>query len=428
MTCLNAELDAAVINKYVENSNVDNRHEAVSAEQSPMEKASVPTILACALPVDWIGDDTALALACARWQNCTELALDTEFERVKTYHPILALVQVCDGERIALIDAPAIADWSAFAALMQNAGIEKIMHAAGEDVETIFMTMGAAVAPLYDTQSALALLNWGLSLGLAAMVQQYCAVSLSKEASRTDWLQRPLSDEQRIYAAADVQYLLPIWQVLRQHLNDVGRMTWLAEDGAAQVNKVLYPEPPGSAWRRLKQGFNLRGVQLAIARELFVLRETLARARNVPKTFIFRDETLLSLCEKAPRNWNALTALELLHPRALRVDGRAILDAIEVATNLKSGDWPAPIKRLIELPHAKSALQKLEVAVTRIAAENHLAAEWLLSKRQQELIILGAVDGSAYAPASWSGWRKRLLQEAVKNSLLSETIAVPDWL
>ncbi|EJS90564.1 ribonuclease D, partial [Pasteurella multocida subsp. multocida str. Anand1_cattle] len=43
-------------------------------------------------------------------------------------------------------------------------------------------------------------------------------LEIDKGASRTDWLARPLSDNQLIYAAADVWYLLPLYQRMQEAL------------------------------------------------------------------------------------------------------------------------------------------------------------------------------------------------------------------
>lgn len=380
-----------------------------------------------ALPVDYIDTDAALIEACARWQHCPALALDTEFERVRTFSPILALVQVCDGARISLIDAPAIKNWTAFAALLSAAGIEKIMHAAGEDIEAFDVAVGAVPAPLFDTQAAMAFLQDKSSLGYAPMVQQFFALTLSKDAARTDWLARPLSEEQLRYAAADVLYLLPIWAHLKPQLQQQERLLWLVEDGLAQVRKVREPEPVQSAWRRVKQGFLLRGAALCVARELYALRDQLARAGNQPRSFIMRDEALFTLCEKMPRTWNELAALNVLHPRILRTDGRAILDSIERAVSLPREQWPAPITRLIDIPAAKAANAAFALAVSATAKQENLAAEWLLSKRQQELLIMAAIENTP-APASWYGWRARLLVGRLREILAQQNIAEPAYL
>ncbi|HET9484582.1 MAG TPA: ribonuclease D, partial [Xanthomonadales bacterium] len=56
---------------------------------------------------DWIADETALAALCASLASQSAIAVDTEFMRVRTYWPELALVQVGSREHLALIDPQA---------------------------------------------------------------------------------------------------------------------------------------------------------------------------------------------------------------------------------------------------------------------------------------------------------------------------------
>src|SRR5262245_43350869 len=126
----------------------------------------VATNSAPAIHLAWslIGDDAALAACCQRWSSCAALALDTEFMRVSTFYPKLALIQVADGSSITLIDPLRINDWSAFAALLTNPAITKIMHSCSEDMLVFHTFMKVLPTPVFDTQIATALLNEGVGI------------------------------------------------------------------------------------------------------------------------------------------------------------------------------------------------------------------------------------------------------------------------
>ena len=64
-------------------------------------------------------NDALLAL-CEEARNAPAIALDTEFVRTRTYYPQLGLLQLFDGQRVALIDPLGITDWSPMRALLQN--------------------------------------------------------------------------------------------------------------------------------------------------------------------------------------------------------------------------------------------------------------------------------------------------------------------
>ena len=51
-----------------------------------------------------ITTDDALASLCEAVRAFPAIALDTEFVRTRTYYPQLGLIQLFDGEHLALID------------------------------------------------------------------------------------------------------------------------------------------------------------------------------------------------------------------------------------------------------------------------------------------------------------------------------------
>ncbi len=64
-----------------------------------------------------ITTDDALASLCEAVRAFPAIALDTEFVRTRTYYPQLGLIQLFDGEHLALIDPLGISDWSPLKAI-----------------------------------------------------------------------------------------------------------------------------------------------------------------------------------------------------------------------------------------------------------------------------------------------------------------------
>ncbi|KAF6146032.1 hypothetical protein GIB67_033391 [Kingdonia uniflora] len=58
--------------------------------------------------------------------------------------------------------------------------------------------------------------------GLATICEEVLGFSLSKELQCSDWSHRPLTEEQKLYAAADAQCLLEIFSVFQQKIGDEG--------------------------------------------------------------------------------------------------------------------------------------------------------------------------------------------------------------
>ncbi len=154
-----------------------------------------------AIDIHWIRDDDSLALHCAQWQSLPFVALDTEFMRVDTFYPIAALLQIGDGKSAWLIDPLLINDWRPLSALLENPAVIKVVHACSEDLEVLLRLTGSLPVPLFDTQLAAAYLNLGFSMGYSRLVQEVLNIDLPKGETRSDWLQRPLSETQISYAA-----------------------------------------------------------------------------------------------------------------------------------------------------------------------------------------------------------------------------------
>jgi ribonuclease D len=95
---------------------------------------------------------------------------------------------------------------------------------------------------------------------------------------RDDWSRRPLSEAQRRYAEADVLHLFALKQRLTEELDRVGRLAWVEEECAALAAlPAIERRPDPNAFAGLKGARDLPPRGLAILRELYELRESLAR-------------------------------------------------------------------------------------------------------------------------------------------------------
>ncbi|MDP9121822.1 MAG: HRDC domain-containing protein, partial [Acidobacteriota bacterium] len=142
--------------------------------------------------------------------------------------------------------------------------------------------------PLFDTQVAAALAGIGSSLGYQKLVAILLGVELPKGETRTDWLARPLSHAQRVYAAADVAYLPPLHALLRAELEALGRLGWALEDSAALLDTRRFEADPEMAYLRLKGAGRLNSRQLGVLRALAAWRDGEARRRDVPRSFVVK--------------------------------------------------------------------------------------------------------------------------------------------
>jgi ribonuclease D len=369
-----------------------------------------------AIDIHWILDDASLARHCAEWQALPYVALDTEFMRVDTFYPIAGLIQIGDGARAYLIDPLVINQWQPLAQLLENPAVIKVVHACSEDLEVLLRLTGSLPAPLFDTQLAAAYLNLGFSMGYSRLVQEVLGIELPKGETRSDWLQRPLSDTQVSYAAEDAVHLAEVYERLHPQLS-ADKAAWVLEDGAELVAQLRREVDPQLVYRDAKLAWKLSRAQLAVLRELCAWREREARARNLPRNRIVREHALWPLAKTQPDNLQALAKIEDMHPRTVRQDGEFLLDLIKRAGSVPPEQWPAALPE--PLPVEASAVLKQLRAVGQAEAERlNIAPEVMLRKKTLEALLKsGYPDGPYTLPDSLRGWRRELMGQALLDSL-----------
>jgi ribonuclease D len=275
-----------------------------------------------------IDDIPALAKFCTELQGNNWLALDTEFERVKTYYPELCLLQLCNGTITALVDPLEIEDLEPLYELLYDKTITKVFHAARQDLELFFHIKGQIPVPLFDTQIAAGILGYDSQIGYAKLINEVLGVELAKTETRTNWKRRPLSREQLIYAADDVIYLARIYQKFIASLKTSAQLSVMDEEFKALTRPDLYEPDPETMWQKIKIARNLKGESLAVLKKLAAWRELTARKENQPRKWILGDHALLELAKLRPTNLDALSQVKGMKDELLKRHGLVLLEVI----------------------------------------------------------------------------------------------------
>ena len=170
-----------------------------------------------------------------------------------------------------------------------------MLHAASQDLEVFMHWADAVPKKIFDTQLAAGFT--GLSTpSLASLHDKVLHISLPKTSRLTDWLARPLTDDQLNYAASDVAHLLELFEHIRADLIERGRLEW-AETECEQLRLVPRGQrDPDEAWRRIKAVRQLKGGALGVARAIAAWRENRAAELDQPVRFILSDLALVGVC------------------------------------------------------------------------------------------------------------------------------------
>ncbi|MCO8171190.1 ribonuclease D [Pseudomonas sp. 21LCFQ02] len=371
-----------------------------------------------AIDIHWIRDDDSLARQCTQWQSLPFIAVDTEFMRVDTFYPIAGLLQVGYGNNAWLIDPLLINDWHPLAVLLEDPAVTKVLHACSEDLEVLLRLTGSLPLPLFDTQLAAGYLNIGFSMGYSRLVQAVLDIELPKGETRSDWLQRPLSDTQVSYAAEDAMHLAELFNKLQPQLS-AQKYAWVLEDGAELVANLRRESDPREAYREAKLAWKLSRQQLAVLRELCTWREQQARIRNQPRNRILREASLWPLAKTQPDQLTTLARIEDMHPRTVRQDGEFLLQLIKSAGSTPADQWPAPLPEPLPI-EASAMLKSLRAIGQQYAERLDMAPELMLRKKTLELLLKsGYPQGPYQLPDSLRGWRRELMGQALLDSLAS---------
>lgn len=348
----------------------------------------------------WIDDSVSLASVIDTLQTLPRHVMDTEFERIRTFWPRLALVQIALPDRIALIDPLAFDDLSALGTALHN-GKPWLMHSASEDLIALKPLSAEMPKRLFDTQIAAALSGLGTAMSYQKLVKQELDIDLPKSETRSDWIRRPLSPEQIDYAADDVLHLDRIADLLGEKLDRLGRIDWLWQDGARQITaswEMAYPDNPHHEFRTAFKLPIEAQVRLCV---LLAWREQIARRDDRPRTWVIDNGVAMDIAHTPPRNGNELLA-KLQTCRAF--PRRQAAEVIDLLANAMPavGFLPAPMPLDRD---TENRMKKVRERIDAHAAELGIDSSTLCTRRLLEARIR---DG--HWPSDCTAWRIEQLE------------------
>lgn len=348
-----------------------------------------------------------------RARNASVLAIDTEFIREKTYYPKLCLLQLATDEQVWIIDPFKAKDLSALVPLLLDGGITKLFHAAKQDIEIIYHLLDAIPAPIFDTQVAAALLGRSFQIGLAALVQSYCGVSLKKGDSFTDWARRPLSKSQLDYAVSDVIYLPDIYRKMKAELEALGRTTWMDNDLDRLSDISEYRIDPYTRYLHLKRANQLSPRQLSAAKEVAAWREIKAQELDVPRKWVLSDEQIVEACRKETKTIDDLFLIRGIRGHISTKDARKIAELINYGISVPECDYPhLPYSNTNE-KNVDASLDLMQALVRLRAKENDIAMQILAPHSDLTAVARGHLEGLDVM----SGWRRKIVGDELLDLL-----------
>ncbi len=278
-------------------------------------------------PVVWIDKPAQLQELLRLLAQEPLVAVDTESDSLYSYFEKVCLIQFSISGGDYLVD-PLKLDVSALAPFFADSAIQKIFHAAEYDFLSLKRDYGFTFANLFDTMIAAKILGWP-RYGLGPILEDYFGVKPNKRFQRYNWGQRPLSRPALDYAHLDTHYLLPLREIQFGELKKQQRLQEAQEafDRVTQVEPSPKVFAPDDFWR-IKGVRDLTPSQQGIVRELFILRDKIARRIDRPPFKVMNDSTLIRLAKEQPLQSGQLQQIKGVSDKVLQHNGSDILQAI----------------------------------------------------------------------------------------------------
>lgn len=365
---------------------------------------------------EWIDDEkgTQGLLEAVGRSSC--LGIDTEFVRTDTFYARLGVVQIEADGAIFLVDALKSSVLQALGESVGSRQREWLLHAGAEDLEVLRGCWPAIHVTVFDTQIAAAFVGHPRQASLQSLLAAEIGVGISKDETRSDWCQRPLTEAQLAYAALDVAHLQALASSLKEKLVRQGRLGWCLEECRRLVEKSALPAPdPDTLYLGFSEAWQLGDTSLSVLRALVAWRERTARQLDRPRGFILKDPALFRVAEILPRNTQAIAQLPTVVPAQTRRYASAILDLVDSTPT--APDLPRPPRPLDA--SQRKIVKALRVGVDRVAEATGLPSDLLATRKWlEELVRPGDVPD--HLPAVWGEWRRDLLEQPLLATLSRE--------
>jgi ribonuclease D len=324
----------------------------------------------------WVRTTSALRQVAEELARSRQIAVDTEGDSLHHYPARLSLIQIANGGATAwLVDPLAIEDLSALEPVFGDPGILAVLHAGDNDLVHLKRRHGFLFGAVFDTSVAARFLG-ASALGLDVLLTQYLGVELPPSRQKDDWSARPLSPEQERYAAADVEYLLPLKDHLVDELRRAGRLAWVLEECEAlarQPAPAVIVDP--DAYASLKGARDLSPRGLAVLRSLYLMREQLARELDRPPFKIISNEALVQIAGTLPRDAAELARIAGFTPRAVARWSGAVMSAVARGLEVPESELPTLVRPPRPVVHASVRKRVETLRVWRTAAASRFALD-----------------------------------------------------
>ncbi|MDD5169765.1 MAG: ribonuclease D [Syntrophales bacterium] len=269
----------------------------------------------------WIDSPNKMQRAQDDLLRAEKIGVDTEYDSFRYFREKLCLVQIRTGDATYLFDPLSSFDFTFLGEVFNNPHILKILHAGDNDIRILRRDYDFEFQNIFDTSRAASILGCQY-LSLAVLIRQYLGVEFEKlkRLQRSQWENRPLTEEQVTYAVRDTSYLMPLYEVLQKELRERGVIED-AERAFQDISQVVWQEKIFDSRAHLRNpGYgDLTPEEQRTLKRLYRWRFNKATETNRAAFMILADKDLLSLAKiHADSSLSLITEGGLSHDKVNR--------------------------------------------------------------------------------------------------------------
>ena len=217
-------------------------------------------------------------------------------------------------------------------------------------------------------------------------------------------MKRPLAKNQLDYAAGDVIYLARIYPLMKQSLQQLGRLEWLEDDFDMLSHVNTYRIDGRKIWTKIKTANRLSGLKLAMVQELADWREQKAISNDQPRRRILSDDAIADISIQQPDSIQSLRSMRSINSRMTDIDLSAILDCLQKARDRSESDWPRHTRTPKPTSEQSAIADALSAILQHVSTQNNISPSFICARK--ELVKLA--QNNLEVP-SMQGWRQKLI-------------------
>lgn len=295
------------------------------------------------------------------------LAIDTEFNKGKTFYGNLCLMQISYKYKekttniildVILLKKDLLIKY--VKPILENKDIIKVAHAAYNDKDWIYEHFSAETYPIFDTQEVYEKIvkkvgnlkdnnqhtstinNRNKKVGLDYLLGNYLNIRLTKDLKKKyqllNWKHRPLKKDMLNYASFDTKYLIDLANILKSHYNSMFNKELNIFE--LKINQSDFKKDPIKRLEQRAEAFYINnnytykeGI-FELYTDIFNIIAEEAKKKDISIDLYFPFKLIFKICSKLPTN---------------KEEFKNVLNNFNVKFDLESNNTVNSILNLIEL-------------------------------------------------------------------------------